>query len=331
MSKILPLIALFAIATPAYAQAPGPPGNLTNSVNGSTVTLTWSAAATGAVTGYLVEASVVPAGPVVATLPVAGTTLTVPNVPTGTYFVHVRALNGAAQSAPSNETTVSVGGTGCPGPPTAPVVSIGNTGLQATASWQSGAGCPATSFLLQAGSGPGLANFAQVNMGGQQAVSATVPPGTYFVRVIGTNQYGTSPPSEDLIMRVAPNSLSQTIRPNGVVSFDVTLTQTGAYTGTLVWDDPAIDLDLYLTSPGCPYPPTNCLLSISDAVGTVTEAVSRPVVAGQSFRLYVDNFTNRTTAFTIQNVVAPGDTAEPVAAPDSSTETPTITKIKPFQ
>jgi hypothetical protein len=331
MSKFLPLIAVLALATPAYAQAPGPPGNLTNTVNGSTVVLTWSAAATGAVTGYLVEASVVPSGPLVASLPVAGTTVTVPNVPNGTYFVRVRALNGAAQSAPSNETTVSVAGTGCPGPPSAPVVRMQATGLQATASWESGPGCPSTSFLLQAGSGPGVANFAQVNVGGQLAVSAMIPAGTYYVRVIGSNQYGTSPPSEDLIARVAPNALNDTIRPNGVVSFDVTLTQTGTYTGSLVWADPTIDLDFYLTSPGCPYPPTSCLLAISDAVNTASESVSRPVVAGQSFRLYVDNFTNRTTSFTIQNVVGPADTTEPVAAPDASGATPAITKPKQYQ
>src|SRR5262249_38715337 len=108
-------------------------------------------------------------------------------------------------------------------------------------------------------------------------------------------------------------------------------TQTGRYTGTLVWDDPAIDLDLYLTSPGCPYPPTSCLLSVSDAVGTISEAVTRSVVAGQAFRLYVDNFTNKTTAFTIQNVVAPAEAADPVAGPGSSTGTPAISKIKPFQ
>ena len=59
MAKILTLITLLAVATPAFAQAPGAPGNLANTVSGTTVTLTWTAP-TGAVTGYLVEASVVP-------------------------------------------------------------------------------------------------------------------------------------------------------------------------------------------------------------------------------------------------------------------------------
>ena len=329
MSKFLALIALFAIATPAFAQAPGAPGNLTSTVSGTTVTLTWSAAS-GSVSGYLVEASVVPGGAIVASLPVGGTTLTVPNVPPGTYFVRVRGLNGGAQSAPSNEVTVAVtgGSTGCPGPPNAPVVSINATALQVGANWSSGTGCPATSFLLQAGSEPGLSNIAQINMGGQQAVSATVPPGNYYVRVIGSNQFGTGPASEDLLMRVAANALTETIRPNGVVSLDVTLSQTGSYLGTLMWVDPTIDLDFYLTSSGCPYPPTGCLLAISDAVGVNVESVTRPVIAGQSFRLYVDNFTSRTTSFTILNVVGPADEPDAVAADEGSG--PVVTKVKRY-
>src|SRR4029453_8097591 len=102
-------------------------------------------------------------------------------------------------------------------------------------------------------------------MGSQLAVSAMVPAGNYYVRVIGSNQFGTGPPSEDLLMRVAVNALSATVRPTGVGSFDVPLTQAGPYVGQLTWVDPAIDLDFYLTSPGCPYPPTGCLLQISDA------------------------------------------------------------------
>jgi hypothetical protein len=314
-SKVLSFILALAAATPAFAQAPGAPGNLQSTVSGTTVVLTWNASAAGAVTGYLVEASVVPGGANVATLPVVGTSLTVPNVPPGTYFVRVRALNGAAQSAPSNEVTVSVVTTGCPGPPTAPIVSIGATGLQVNASWSSGPGCPATSFVLQAGSAPGLANIAQINMGGQLSVAAMVPAGNYYVRVIGSNQFGTSPPSEDLLMRVAVNALSATIRPNGVISFDVALTQTGPYIGSLTWVDPAIDLDFYLTSAGCPYPPTGCLLSISDATGVNVETVTQPVVAGSTYRLYVDNFTNRTTSFTIINTVGGAPTAD---VPDAS-------------
>jgi hypothetical protein len=126
------------------------------------------------------------------------------------------------------------------------------------------------------------------------------------------------------------NALSGTIRPGEFGFFDVTLTQTGVYVGSLTWVDPAIDLDLYLTSPGCPYPPTNCLLAISDAVGVNVETVSRPVTAGQTYRLYVDNFTNRTTSFTIVNTVGPALAANVAADAASDESVPTLRKIKQY-
>jgi len=332
MPRVLTFVIALAFAAPAFAQAPGAPGNLSSSVDGTTVTLTWNASAAGTVTGYLVEASVVPAGAAVAMLPVAGTSLTVPNVPPGTYFVRVRALNGAVQSQPSNEVTVAVtGSTGCPGAPTAPVVSIGASGLQVTASWSSGPGCPATSYTLQAGSRPGLADIAQIGMGGQTAVGAMVPPGNYYVRVIGSNQFGTGPASEDLLMRVAVNASSATIRPGQNVFFALTLQQTGTFVSSLTWADPAIDLDFYLASPGCVYPLTGCLIEISDATTGNVETISHSVVAGQSYRLYVDNFTSRTTSFTIINTVggAPADQPDPNAAASMNDgAVPVLRKVK---
>jgi Fibronectin type III domain len=306
--KHLPLIVFLGFATSAFAQSPpGAPQNLTSNVSGSTVTLNWAAPSTGLPTGYIVEASVVPGGPLVASLPVAATTLTVPNVPTGTYFVRVRALNAAVQGPPSNEVTVSVAASGCPGPPAPPVLTVRSTALRVTVLWTTGPGCPSTSYRLLAGTGPGLANVANLDMGGQLGLTVDAPAGTYFVRVIGTNPFGTSAPTQDLVLRVGPNLLTDTAHPNGVVAFDVVLTSTGNYVATLTWVDPSIDLDFYLTSPGCPYPPTTCLLAISDAVGVNVETVTRPVAAGESYRLYVDNFTNRTTAFTILNSVLPAD------------------------
>ena len=301
------------LATSALAQVAAPQ-NLTNVVTGTTVTLTWTAPA-GAVTGYVVEASVVPSGPLVASLAVGGTTLVVPNVPPGVYFVRVRALSGGAQSAPSNEVTVSVtgGSSGCPAAPLPPQLIVKATGFNVSLNWASSGGCAPTSFVLQAGSAPGLANIAQVNAGGQLGLSAVAPAGTYFIRVIGSNAFGTAV-SQEMVARVAVNNVTDTILPGDALVFDVTLTQTGTYQGTLVWDDPSIDLDLYLTTAGCPYPPTGCTIAISDRTGVSVEQVSLPVSAGQVYRLWVDNFTNRATSFTITNLVTVGaslTTSEP--------------------
>lgn len=300
------LVVLFA--TEASAQPPGAPQNFASSVNGDVVTLTWSAPASGgAPTTYFVEASAIPNGPIVASLAVAATSLTVPNVPTGTYYVYVRAQNASGLGPISAVITVVVTG-GCPGPPVAPRLIARSVAFLATLSWGSGGGCAPTSYTLLAGTGPGLSNVAQANMGGQLGLSATAPAGTYYVRVVGANAWGSAV-SEDLAVRLAANAQTDTLLPNNAVFFDVTMTATGTYTASLVWDDATLDLDLYFTSPGCSYPPTGCLLAISDRVGVNNEQISFGVQAGQVYRIWVDNLTQRTTSFAIFSTIAPAATA----------------------
>lgn len=74
-------------------------------VSGSTVQLAWTASS-GAASYTLVARTV--GGIVLATLPVAGTSVTVPGVPAGTYQVSVIARNGTATSPESIQMTVQV-------------------------------------------------------------------------------------------------------------------------------------------------------------------------------------------------------------------------------
>ena len=312
------------IAAPLYAQPPTAPQGLASAVNGSTVLLTWSAPVSGA-SSYVVEAALAPGGLAVATLPVQATTLTVPNVPAGNYYVRVRGISGGITGAASNEVLVSVS-SGCPAPPLPPTVVVRSVGLQASVSWGSSGGCAPTTYTLFAGSAPGASNVTIVNAGGQLGLATVAPPGTYYVRVLGTNAYGSAV-SEEMIVRVAANAQTDTVRPNGAVAFDVLVTQTGAYQGLLVWNDPAIDLDFYLTSAGCPYPPVGCLLAISDAQGTTSETVSRSVTAGQAYRLWVDNFSPRATSFTIFNTVS--GVPLPTSDVQDGSSAPVIQKQKP--
>lgn len=318
MLKLLRMVPVLVLA-PAVAFAQGGPQNLTNTVNGNTVTLAWS----GGSGNYIVEASLSPGGSLIATLPVSGTGLVVPGVPSGVYFVRVRDV---ATGAVSNEVTVTVSG-GCPGVPLPPTLIVRSVGFQATVSWSSSGGCAPTSYTMLAGSAPGLSDVVVVNAGSQLGLQATAPPGVYYVRVVGTNQFGSAV-SEELTVRVAANAQTDTVAPNGAVAFDVAIAQNGVYTGTLVWNDATIDLDLYLTSAGCPYPPTGCLLAISDAVGVNTEAVSKPVAIGETYRVWVDNISSRTTSFTIFNTVGAGAA---LTADDAAEEAkpPVITKVKP--
>jgi predicted phage tail protein len=307
MSKHLTIVCLLCVAAPAFAQAPGAPQNLTASVSGTTVTLSWTPPG-GTVTGYLVEASATPGGGIIATLNVVGaTSVGVPGVPVGTYFVRVRALNGAAQSVPSNEVTVMVGGGGgsCTAAPLAPNLIVRATGLNVTLEWSQPGGCPASNYMVLAGSGPGLANIAQVNMGAGTALGSPAPPGVYFIRVIASNAFGSSS-SEEQAARVAINAFTDTVGPASAAGFPIVAAATGTYRATLMWTDPTIDLDLYLTAAGCPFPPTGCGLAASQGAGVNTEQVAFAVGAGQSYRLWVpNNSATRSTSFSVTSTITP--------------------------
>jgi hypothetical protein len=89
------------------AQPPGPPGNLTFQVSGSTVSFSWQAASGAA--SYVIEAGTQAESSNLAIVPVGNVlALNAPGVPSGTYFVRVRASNAAGQGPPSNEVTVIV-------------------------------------------------------------------------------------------------------------------------------------------------------------------------------------------------------------------------------
>ena len=88
---------------------PGEPEDVAAVVNGTAVTFTWAAPLTGGpAAGYVVEAGSGPGLDDLARAPVAGVSVTAPNVPPGTYFVRVRAVNGAGIGAASAELQVVV-------------------------------------------------------------------------------------------------------------------------------------------------------------------------------------------------------------------------------
>ena len=317
--KILRFVPVLLVLAPAVAFAQ--PTNLAAAVSGNTVTLTWS----GGSGSYVVEAAVVPGGSIVASLPVSGTTLVVPAVPPGTYFVRVRD---AASNARSNETTVSVAGTGCPAPPLPPSLVVRSVGFNVTVSWSPSGGCAPTSYTLFAGTATGLSNVAVANTGGALGLTAVAPGGIYYVRVLGTNAFGSAV-SQEMVIRVAANAQTDTVSATGAVAFDVVITQSGPYQGMLVWDDPTVDLDFYLTSAGCPYPPSGCLLSISDAATGTTEQISRPVAVGETYRLWVDNFSGKASSFTIFSTIGGAAVSAVEAAEAEAEAAPQITKTKP--
>jgi predicted phage tail protein len=157
-------------------------------------------------TGYVLEASLSPNGAVIASFPVSSTSLTVPGVPNGIYYARVRAVNADGASSTSNEVVVVVpGGTGgCSSPPNAPGnLSSNVSGNAVTLTWAApAAGCAPTGYVVQAGSASGLSNLAVINLGNVSTLSASAPPGTYYVRVIALNAFGGSAASNEIVVTV---------------------------------------------------------------------------------------------------------------------------------
>jgi predicted phage tail protein len=229
-------IALLSTAL-AFAAAPDAPQSLTAVVNINTVTLTWVAPTTGGVpSSYSVDASLSPGGPVVASFTVAGTTLTVNSVPDGVYYARVRAVNADGSSPPSNEVIVVVpGGGSCTSPPNPPTNLTGTVfGTFVTLNWATpAAGCPATGYVVQAGSAPGLTDLAVINLAATTTLSAQAPPGNYYVRVIATNGFGGSTASNEILITVTTTPPNLAGVWSGTSSyfnapFTFTLTQNGS-------------------------------------------------------------------------------------------------------
>jgi hypothetical protein len=187
---------------PPAPGTPGAPRGLAGSVSGSTVTLSWVGPTEGAApSGYQIEAGSAPGLRDLASFQ-TGTTATsfsVGNVPAGTYFVRVRAVNGPFTSAPSNEFVLLVGSVGgCTVAPSAPALTFALQGSTVTLQWSPSAGGP-TSYVIEAGTFAGGTNIVAADLGNTfTSLSATVGPGAYFVRVRGRNACGTSGPSNEV-------------------------------------------------------------------------------------------------------------------------------------
>ncbi len=158
--------------------------------SGPTVTLSWSAPATGVPLSYIVEASSTPGGAAnLANFNTgnAQTTLVVPGVPAGTYYVRVRAMDANGAGAASNQVQliVSTGGGGvCPSAPRDLAIAS-QSGGNVTLSWQPPATGTPTSYVLQAGSVPGSANLANFDTGSTALTlsASNVTAGSYFIRL----------------------------------------------------------------------------------------------------------------------------------------------------
>lgn len=191
---------------PAIADT-APPSNLRVSVNGTTVRLDWDYSDTR--DGFVIEAGsalgltnlaslTLPSGPQ------GPTGLTVNNVPSGTYYVRVRAYDSMGRGPASADVVVRVGCNGAPGAPSGLTSDVRD--FTVTLTWNAPmTGDSATSYVIEAGTTSGLSNAAVLETSGR-TLSAVAPGGRYFARVRGKSACGLSPASNEVVLDVPSGS-----------------------------------------------------------------------------------------------------------------------------
>lgn len=192
------------------APAPGPdPGPVTPAVllqpaviEGGLVTLSWSPVGGLTASEYLLEAGSVSGSSNLYNGSVGAATSLSAQVGRGNYFVRVRgrAVNGTT-TGPSNEVSFAVGTAGCTAAPALPTAVAGSSAAgRASLTWLASPG--ATSYIVQAGSAPGVSDLFYGDIGGGTSVSAAVPPGfTAYVRVVAVNACGQSAASAEIFLQ----------------------------------------------------------------------------------------------------------------------------------
>jgi hypothetical protein len=119
-------------------------------------------------------------------------------VPSGIYFLRVRAENAAGVGPPSNEVLLRVGAlTAPPGPPSLTASARGSSVVLAWTA--SSTGDPALRYRVEAGVEPGAPGFAYDTTSPATGLTfPNVPPGQYYVRVRGLNGRGVGPASNEV-------------------------------------------------------------------------------------------------------------------------------------
>jgi hypothetical protein len=216
MKKWLLCGVLVSLVGPSVVAVPSAPGNLAAVVNGNAIALTWTAPP-GAL-GYRLDAGLTPGSTIASSTLGAVPGFTAFPIPPGTYYFRVHAFDATGISAPSNEVVAVVGGSTpgtCSGPP-APPVGLGFTvtGNAVSIQWRPGDACPNASYLLHAGSAPGLSNVVVANLGAALSIAASAPNGTYYVRLFAQNAFGTSVASSEVVITVG-SAPPPTVPPSG--------------------------------------------------------------------------------------------------------------------
>jgi hypothetical protein len=178
------------------------PGALSASVAGGVVSFLWTPPADAvAAASYVLAAGSAPGRANLATFDTGSTaTAWTGTAPPGVYYVRVAGRTACGTGAVSNEVVVTVGAATPPGAPTG--LSAVLTGRVVGLSWSPPAGPAPAGYLLEVGSASGAADVASFAVGPVTAVSGTVAPGRYFIRVRARGAAGVGPASNEVAVTV---------------------------------------------------------------------------------------------------------------------------------
>ena len=199
-----------ALAVANFRQAstgggvPRAPTGLRASVSGNSVSVAWDPvfadATNGAASSYVLQVGSAAGAADLFNASVGAATSASGIVFDGAYYWRVIALNTAGASGPSSESLFTVGCV-APSPPQHFTFSV--TGRIVSLAWQPPAvSSGPVSYIVEAGSAPGLANLLAAPVGNITSGATEAPPATYFVRVRALNACGVSGASNEQTITV---------------------------------------------------------------------------------------------------------------------------------
>ena len=186
---------------------PGAPTGLVATVDSLSVKLVWNVPGGCNPDRYIIEAGSVAGASDLANFSIDAATpsLSASGVRSGVYYVRVRAARGPFMSGPSTEVVVTVGNA-CAVPLAPSNLNVAVSGSSISLRWNPPTvvcGEP-TSYVVEAGSAPGLSDLASVSTRSTAATfsAAGVPDGTYYIRVRAAIDANIGPASNEVIARV---------------------------------------------------------------------------------------------------------------------------------
>ena len=180
---------------------PGAPRQIQMTVIGSTVSLAWSPGAAPAPLGYVIEAGSAPGLSDLGRFALGSGTQVAAAVASGSYALRVRAIGASGEGPASSEWLFTTPSTSTP--PSAPSALVGSVaGNVVSLGWTAAAG-NATTYVVEAGTAPGLNDLGVLSLGSlDTAVAGAVPARTYYFRLRAANAFGSSAPSNEIVLVV---------------------------------------------------------------------------------------------------------------------------------